>query len=358
MGSSTDYLKLMDKTELNALLEALPMPAFLVTSGSRINSPNTAANELFGIELQDRNYVAALRQPAILETIDEARANKVMKEGQFALSSGAGARRFRVTVNPLELEGNDHVLVCFAETTESHDADQMRREFVANVSHELRTPLTALMGFIETLQGPAREDAGAQGRFLGVMGREARRMNGLVDDLLSLSRVEFSERQRPTNLLRANEMIADVRGALEGLSESGRVVFAVEEGAEGLEFCGDADQLRQVLSNLIENALKYGAQKSEVQVAVAKVGYDRLLPGPALRIDVRDRGDGIAAHHLPRLTERFYRVDEHRSREMGGTGLGLAIVKHIVQRHRGRLDITSEVGTGSCFSVVLPLEND
>jgi two-component system phosphate regulon sensor histidine kinase PhoR len=348
----------MDKIKLKALIDALSLPAFLVTPEARIGVLNGYAAEILGSGVEDRHYVTALRQPGILETIERVGVEKQSVQGHFSIDSGGGARRFRVTASPVELDHLDFVLVCLEDKTESHDADQMRREFVANVSHELRTPLTALMGFIDTLQGPARDDPAAQEKFLGVMAREARRMNRLVDDLLSLSRVEFAERQRPRDVFKVSELIAAAKSALEGMADAGRVCFTSEGNSEDLNILGDSDQLRQVLGNLIENALKYGGKEEDVVVTVSEIAHDPLLPGPALRLEVRDRGDGISSHHLPRLTERFYRIDEHRSREMGGTGLGLAIVKHIVQRHRGRLDVSSEPGIGSTFSVFLPLDED
>ena len=355
----TDLLKTMNKFELKSLIDALSIPAFLITPEARVGFLNADAVEILGIDVEDRNYISALRKPGILEAIEQAGTQNRKVLAQFSVSSGGGGSRvFKITASPVDLDGSRHVLVCLEDRTESHDADQMRREFVANVSHELRTPLTALMGFIETLQGPAQDDAAARDRFLDVMAREARRMNRLVDDLLSLSRVEFSERERPRDFFRAGDLIADAGVTLEGLPDGERVAFQAASGCEDLSIQGNRDQLRQVLGNLIENALKYGAPDGEVLVCLTKVDHDRLLRGKALRIDVQDKGEGIAAHHLPRLTERFYRIDEHRSREMGGTGLGLAIVKHIVQRHRGRLDVVSEVGKGSCFSVVLPLESN
>jgi len=255
---------------------------------------------------------------------------------------------------PVASESGIAVLVSFEDQTVIQDAGNMRRDFVANVSHELRTPLTALLGFIETIRGAARDDPDARERFLLIMKNEANRMNRLVQDLLSLSRVESNERQRPVGSV---DIAAILRTAVTSLQpaadENGVKIETVIDGSPA-PVPGDADQLTQVFSNLLENAVKYGRKPGTVTVTLTEIVSEPMLRGPGLRIDVRDEGEGIDPVHIPRLTERFYRVDSHRSREMGGTGLGLAIVKHIVNRHRGRLRITSELGKGSTFSVILP----
>ncbi|MDO5530306.1 MAG: ATP-binding protein, partial [Paracoccus sp. (in: a-proteobacteria)] len=227
-----------------------------------------------------------------------------------------------------------------------------------NVSHELRTPLTALMGFIETLRGPARNDENARDEFLSIMEREASRMNRLVHDLLSLSRVESEERRRPAQSL---DLTALVQGVIETLTPHARsrgVEIAFDASAGAVMLPGDPDQLAQVFHNLIENATKYGAAGKEVTITITRIEREPVLRGPAWAVAVTDRGEGIDPIHLPRLTERFYRVDTHRSRQQGGTGLGLAIVKHIINRHRGRLRIESEPGKGASFTVILPERQD
>jgi two-component system, OmpR family, phosphate regulon sensor histidine kinase PhoR len=233
-------------------------------------------------------------------------------------------------------------------------AAAIRRDFVANVSHELRTPLTALLGFIETLKGAARDDPAARERFLNIMEREAERMNRLVQDLLSLSRVEAEERVRPTERVDIVAHLGSAVAALRPMAEGAGVALQVTGEAGPLMIAADADQMTQVFHNLIENAVKYGGAGKLVTIAVSREERDLSLRGPAVRIDVIDKGEGIDPLHLPRLTERFYRVDSHRSRERGGTGLGLAIVKHIVNRHRGRFRVESVKGQGSTFSVILP----
>ena len=260
------------------------------------------------------------------------------REGQEAV--------FQVTVS----DQGEAVLCVFRDVTEEERAGEMRRDFVANVSHELRTPLTALMGFIETLKHAAKDDPKARDMFLGIMEAEAGRMNRLVRDLLQLSRVEAEERVRPKEAVALKPLLEGVIGSLKGVAE--RKGDRVELSGDPAVVPGDADQLTQVFTNLIENALKYGAAGQVVRVSLSP---EETVRGPAVRVEVADQGEGIDPVHLPRLTERFYRVDSHRSREMGGTGLGLAIVKHIVSRHRGWLRVESVVGEGSRFSVVLPL---
>ena len=239
-------------------------------------------------------------------------------------------------------------LVRLKDRSEAHASEQMRVDFVANASHELRTPLTTLIGFSETLQDDDTADEATRKRFLKIMEDEARRMQQLVDDLISLSRIEaerFSVPTEPVPLLPLVEEVREGCGQLIAQKES-RIV--VERGDADPVVPGDRSQLLQLLRNLIVNALKYGRTGEDVMIRFDEAGSDMI------RISVIDRGDGIAPEHLPRLTERFYRVDPGRSRSMGGTGLGLAIVKHIVGRHRGRLDIASAPGEGSRFSVYLP----
>ncbi|MDO9524769.1 MAG: ATP-binding protein, partial [Gemmobacter sp.] len=258
---------------------------------------------------------------------------------------------YRSTVSSLGLRGAS---IAFEDITEIEQAEEMRRDFVANVSHELRTPLTALVGFIETLRGAARDDPAARSRFLGIMEREAARMNRLVGDLLSLSRVESEERMRPSDPVDITALVRQAAATLRGLCEDAGVSVTVEAPASPVIIPGDADQLTQVLHNLIENAVKYGGSGGRVQICITTEERSAVLRGPAVSVAVQDFGDGIDTIHIARLTERFYRVDSHRSREKGGTGLGLAIVKHIINRHRGRLKIDSTKGQGSRFTMLLP----
>ena len=332
------------------LIAAVPLPMVVIGRNARVRALNSPAEHLLGAALRGRHYVAGLRQPPVVEAIESALSGRVAV-GQHVSSQGS-ERHWRVTASP----AGDAVILAFEDLTALDEAERMRREFVANVSHELRTPLTAMTGFIETLRGAARDDTAARERFLAIMAREAARMSRLVDDLLSLGRVEAEGRARPARVADLGAVVRAATQALRPRAEAAGVALEVALPEVPVALRGDADQLQQVLANLIENALKYGAAGGVVRVALAPPVPDARLRGPAARIDVIDRGEGIDHIHLPRLTERFYRVDAHRSREMGGTGLGLAIVKHIVARHRGRLEIESAPGQGSRFSVLLPAE--
>lgn len=339
----------MDAEFAQALLDGVPMPMVLIAADGRIGAQNKPAHRIFGDDVLGRLYLIAFRQPALADCIEAALTQSQSGTARYLRQMGAGEQVFRVTVTPLPIGAS----CAFEDISEQEQIGQMRRDFVANVSHELRTPLTALLGFIETLQGAAREDTKARERFLGVMAREAERMNRLVGDLLSLSRVEAQERVRPTQAVDLAALLARVVSDLRPVAEAGRVQVKVS-AAPGAKVLADSDQIVQVFSNLIENAIKYGGADKTVQVRLSQEERDPVLRVPAVQVDVQDEGEGIEAIHLPRLTERFYRVDAHRSREKGGTGLGLAIVKHILNRHRGRLKIASEKGKGSTFSVVLP----
>jgi two-component system phosphate regulon sensor histidine kinase PhoR len=339
-----------------SFLDAIPIPAVLVGADERLRRLNAPAGSLLGAALVGRHYVTALRQPELLGAVETALRDARPSEATYLSTEASRETVWRATASPVKLEaGGQGVLVTFLDTTPMRDADQMRRDFVANVSHELRTPLTALLGFIETLKGAARDDPAARERFLGIMEGEAGRMNRLVRDLLSLSRVEEAERMRPTDPVEITDLVDSVALALAPMAETQGVTLTVDNLPAPLDVPGDDDQLRQVLTNLLENAIKYSGRGSAVTVTLSQSGQDALLRAPAVAIAVGDTGEGIDPVHIPRLTERFYRVDSHRSREMGGTGLGLAIVKHIVNRHRGRLRIESEPGQGSTFTVILPL---
>jgi two-component system, OmpR family, phosphate regulon sensor histidine kinase PhoR len=337
------------------ILDAVPVPLVLVGGDERVFHANGAAAALFARSLEGRHYVTALRAPAVLDCIEAVILGRQDRaEGRLLTVDGSREAMWRVTATPVPLGGRQGVLVTFEDTTAMQEAGQIRRDFVANVSHELRTPLTALMGFIETLRGAAKDDPVARDRFLGIMEREAGRMNRLVRDLLSLSRVEAEERLRPTDPVDLAALLRSVVLSLRPVADEAGVSVLLE-GAEAPRVVpGDADQLAQVFTNLVENAVKYSGRGATVTVILRQPDHDPVIRGSAVAVVVADTGEGIEAIHIPRLTERFYRVDSHRSREKGGTGLGLAIVKHIVNRHRGRLKIDSTVGEGSRFTVVLP----
>lgn len=339
----------MPETDISQLLRALPIAVVLVDRGERIAAVNERAEALFGTAMLHRHHALTFRQPDLLQAIEAALQGNRAATARMVLPGQSQDMVYEVQVSPVP----QGALCAFEDRSALEQMDVMRRDFVANVSHELRTPLTALLGFIETLQGPARNDAPARERFLAIMAKEAERMNRLVRDLLHLSRVEAEERRLPPDEVNLSAIVRSVVSSLRPLAEAAKVSIRMT-GCDGDQWIrADHDQMTQVLNNLIENAVKYGSPVgSEVLVSLARETGPR---GPQLRLAVQDQGEGIDSVHIPRLTERFYRVDGHRSREKGGTGLGLAIVKHIVNRHRGRLSIESAAGKGSRFSIILPL---
>jgi two-component system, OmpR family, phosphate regulon sensor histidine kinase PhoR len=344
----------MDSALIMTILDGVPLPAVLIGRDERILAANPPARDLFGRGIVGRHYLMAMRQPALLDAVEGTLRHGQAGQARHVVTGPSSEATYRATVSPVAGGGAGGVLCTFEDITEAEKIGQMRRDFVANVSHELRTPLTALLGFIETLRGAARDDAAARERFLGIMEREAMRMNRLVRDLLSLSRVEAEERVRPTERVDIAALAGSVAATLRPLAETAGVSLRLAGTEVPAVVTADADQMTQVLHNLIENAVKYGGGGRLVTVTLRHLPDEAALRGPALLIEVADRGEGIDPIHLPRLTERFYRVDSHRSREKGGTGLGLAIVKHIVNRHRGRFRIDSEKGQGSTFTIVLP----
>ncbi|WP_435259225.1 ATP-binding protein [Thioclava sp. FR2] len=336
---------------IQSLISGIPFPALIIGQDERVSTMNDAAVALLGASTLGRHHALALRQPEMQAAITRSLTQAEVSQARHSVPGQTLGIIHHVTVTPLAHAAG--VLCVFEDRTPQEQIELMRREFVANVSHELRSPLTALLGFIETLRGAAKDDPVARDRFLAIMEREAGRMNRLIQDLLNLSRVEADERVRPVARVDLLEILNSTISSLRPLSENSKVEIKLISQVKESALLGDADQLVQVFHNLIENAVKYGGAKGMVTVLVDS---DQLPKSRAIRVDVIDKGDGMDPIHIPRLTERFYRVDGHRSREKGGTGLGLAIVKHIVQRHRGRLKITSQIGEGSTFSVILPIE--
>jgi two-component system phosphate regulon sensor histidine kinase PhoR len=285
-----------------------------------------------------------LREPSSLDAVQLslAEGREMVREVE---GIGRGNTVYRLRVAPVERGG---YLLTLADISPARAAERMRVDFVANASHELRTPLATLAGFIETLQGPAADDPEASKRFLGVMADEAARMTRLIDDLLSLSRIELDKSLRPRTAVDLAETVDEFSKTVDLKMKEARRPLLVEIQPGLPPVLADRDQLLQVLNNLVFNSMKYGRPETAIKLAVKTVGS-------AASISVQDEGDGIEAEHLPRLTERFYRVDAGRSRKMGGTGLGLAIVKHIVERHRGRLEIRSVPGVGTRIAFSVPL---
>jgi two-component system phosphate regulon sensor histidine kinase PhoR len=334
-----------------AVIAAVPDPLIMIDRQRRIVRSNLAAAEFIGPAAPPRDLASALRNPVLLAAADAVLRGEPVRSVEFALS-GPIERMLRAHFALIgePVPDGAAAILTLHDVTALKRSEQMRADFVANAGHELKTPLAALIGFIETLLGPAREDVSARERFLGIMREQAQRMARLVDDLLSLSRIELNEHVAPTDEVELAPVIEEVTRGLElRAAERGiRIVCALP--ADLPEVQGDRDELAQIFQNLLDNAVKYGRPDSEISVS-GGIGSERTRE--LVRVAVTDRGDGIPSEQLPRLTERFYRVDTARSRELGGTGLGLAIVKHILNRHRGRLDIASEVGQGSTFTVWL-----
>ncbi len=341
-----------------AILESLPDPLIVLGLDRAVRRANAAARSVFGDDL-----ASLLRHPAMRAAIDhafEGSATSSPGVQRTSLSVKAPARDLEAVVIPVDppLADGGRAIVVLSDRTRDRAVERMRADFVANASHELRTPLASVMGFIDTLRGPAADDPEAQQRFLGIMAEQAERMSRLIDDLLSLSRIEISEHQAPSEPVDLRDLL---NRSIIGIEQrlAARHITLKREIADDLpDVPGDVDQLSQVVLNLLDNAVKYGREGGVVGVAAAPAQGGRYPNRSGLAVTITDDGQGIARQHLPRLTERFYRVDKGRSRAVGGTGLGLAIVKHIVNRHRGQLLIDSEEGVGSRFTFWLPLAAD
>ncbi len=342
---------------LAAILSGLPEPVLVAGPDDRILAANRAAGDMFGPNLAGQPLHGVLRQPEALAALDRAAATGEEVQTRLALNNRSFETVCRLTVHRCDpaSAGAGLTVVSLADVGHIEEAEQIRRDFIANMSHELRSPLTVLTGFIETLKGPARNDPAAREKFLAIMAGEAQRMNRLVGDLLSLSKVEANQRVRPRDPVNLSDVLRTTVTALRPRLEDRRLTLTLDVPDPAPVVPGDRDQLIQVFHNLVENAIKYGYAGGAIEIAARVEPRQPGFAGPVAVIDVTDHGEGIDAIHIPRLTERFYRVDSHRSREMGGTGLGLAIVKHILARHRGRLTIRSVRGEGSTFSVHLPL---
>jgi two-component system phosphate regulon sensor histidine kinase PhoR len=343
------------RASAESVLSALPEPLLLIDAERRILSANPSALDLLGPRLPGRDLGAALRVPAVLEATDAVLAGGAGRTVEVDLP-GSVDRHLSAQVGPLRppTPAGAAAVLTLTDITGTKRSERMRQDFVANASHELRTPLATLLGFIETLRGPARDDNAARDRFLSIMADQASRMARLVDDLLSLSRIELNEHLAPKQRVDLRRVLIAVADGLEqrAAKRQMRIEVALPESLP--DVVGDPDELAQVFQNLIDNAIKYG--RSGTAVAVTGGASPRRLAGAlAAQVAIRDHGEGILTEHIPRLTERFYRVDPARSRELGGTGLGLAIVKHIVNHHRGLLEIESELGEGSVFKVHLPV---
>ena len=347
----------MDFQERFEHLDYVHEAVFVLNSSREIVFGNTAAINHFGQCRLGQDVVQVIRNPDCLNLISVVLKGAPRAEKTIYFASPAkGLFDIRVARISDGTSKNNLMIISLRDASEKHQAEEMRSDFVANVSHELRSPLSTISGFIETLQSSAKDDPTARDRFLGLMSQEANRMVRLIADLLSLSKVEASQRNPPAGKVDVVAVVKSVHTSLakQAKDEGKTVKLQLATGIK--EIPGYEDELIQVVQNLLENALKYSASNTAVTIQVTEEAEVAGIAGPAIAVAVCDKGEGIARQHLSRLTERFYRVDSHRSRNDGGTGLGLAIVKHIVQRHRGRLKIESETGKGSTFTVYLPTD--
>ena len=335
------------------VLEALHEPLILLDGSGRVMLANVSAAAIVGPDPERKHISAVLRTPELLEAIERVLAGGEAEDVGFSFVVPL-ERHYRAYVVATKMrEGAPLLVVQLHDLTAIRRAEEMRVDFIANASHELRTPLAAVSGFIDTLRGHAKDDATARERFLGIMAVEAARMRRLIDDLLSLTRIELNEHNPPSGTVDLRQIVRDAAAALSPLAQADSITIRTE-GDTPLRVTGDRDELIQVFQNLIHNAIKYGHEGSTVTIRFGTLPPARRGGPEQVFAAVQDEGDGLAREIIPRLTERCYRVDVKRSRERGGTGLGLAIVKHILNRHHGRLQIESTLGVGSIFTVHLP----
>ncbi|MGV9010407.1 sensor histidine kinase [Brevundimonas sp.] len=384
---SAEPLEVADPMLLDGVFEGLGDPVMVVAGGEaddiagrRIVLANAAARELLRIPREGALLVSALRDPGVLEAVDEALFGGLARTTDYG-GSGAQTRHWRAITRPLPAaEGASLALLVLRDETDVRRMELMRVDFLANASHELKTPLASLSGFIETLKGHARDDPKARDKFLDIMAAQADRMSRLVADLLSLSRIELNEHIPPSGRVDLARAAGDVVDAVSILSADRKVTIQLDADDISAPVSGDRDEILQVVQNLVDNAIKYSAEGDTIQIVIRPdmtldqasapwsggnrgAGATRLpLVTPdretGLRyaaVTVQDHGPGMAREHLPRLTERFYRVEGQKSGERAGTGLGLAIVKHIVNRHRGGLTVESEPGQGATFTAYFPV---
>jgi len=374
-----------DGTLLTDVFETMADPVLIIAGGEaddiagrRILQANAAAREHFRLSGAGTGLlISVIREPSVLEAIDEALFLDLPSSVDY-LAGGANERHWRAQVRPLpRREGSLEALafLTLRDETDLRRIERMRVDFLANASHELRTPLASLSGFIETLKGHARDDPKARDRFLDIMATQADRMSRLVADLLSLSRIELNEHIAPDGRVDLSRATSDVLDAVSVLSQERQVTVRAELGLGGADVIGDRDEIVQVVQNLVDNALKYSSAGGHIEISIERdrtldesfrlrmaestrlslVTPDREQSARYVVVTVRDHGPGMAREHLPRLTERFYRVEGQKSGERQGTGLGLAIARHIVIRHRGALSVESALGSGALFAAAFPI---
>jgi Signal transduction histidine kinase len=347
-----------DEGAISAFAEALADPCFVLDRRGTVLYTNAPGAQQFPSLQPGRVMTLVLRNPELIAAIEGAVRTGTARS--FELHETLPSESWdKVVVAPLHqpgqawLEDDDrHLLVTFQSLTELKRVDAMRADFIANASHELRTPLASLMGFIDTLLGPAAKDAAAREKFLGIMRGQADRMSRLIDDLLSLSRIEMHQHLRPTGSVDLSGLLREVREGLQTQARAAELDVVLKLPGQPVKVTGDRSQLYEVFENLIDNAIKYGAGGKSVEVSL----HETDRPGLRHQVSVVDHGPGVEPEHVPRMTERFYRIDAEASRKKKGTGLGLAIVKHIIQRHRGQMTIKSRAnpGEGLRVDVLLP----
>ncbi len=338
---------------MRQLADALAFPAYILDRTGRMRYANAKAVSTFGKVRLSEPATYHFRAPEFGRMCENALATTAAQSLEYQ-EAVPPQRWLKAVISPIGPQPPKFFLLSFNDLTGERLAEQMRSDFVANASHELRTPLASLRGFIETIRGPAAKDRKSIDRFLGVMQEQAERMSRLIDDLLSLSRIEMKAHLPPEHTADLAAVIGSVASAMTPLAEQLNVALTVDLPQAAVMVRGEADELFQVCQNLVENACKYGQSGGKVEIGV-RIGAEATNPQATADVYVRDHGPGIAQEHLPRLTERFYRVDVASSREKQGTGLGLAIVKHILNRHGTRLTIASTPGQGAEFGFRLPM---
>lgn len=342
------HLQLPLSPELVAVIDAIGLPVALLDAEGVVLAASSSMHKVVTPVVLGKPLSFAIRDPDLIASIADVAGGGPDHIIEMAERVPV-ERLFRVHLRAIATKGPRRpVMLTFEDLTQQRATERMRVDFVANASHELRTPLASLLGFVETLQGPARNDRKVQERFLAIMRDQALRMSRLVDDLLSLSRIELKAHLAPDTPVDIVSIMREIVDSLAVVAVERDTTVAITASDATLRVAGDRDELLRMAENLVENAIKYGGNRGEVTI-------DLRASGREVVVSVMDNGSGIGAEHLPRLTERFYRVDTAASRNAGGTGLGLAIVKHIVVRHRGRLEIESVEGHGSTFRVVLPM---
>ena len=343
-------------TATSILFDAIPDPLITLDKQSRLVYANSSARNLLAenrseTDVKGRDLSSVLRQPSVLGAVEDVLNKNKAIAIEFSLADRI-EQTFEARIESISgtnfSENDSAIIVLLRDITAQKNSEQSRADFVANVSHELRTPLTSLIGFIETLRGSAKDDPEARIRFLNLMANQSDRMARLVEDLLSLSRIEMNEHNPPDQTVNLVEVIDSILSSLAPQAQKREISFEVKLTNIDRLISGDLDEITQLFQNLIENSIKYSREKSIISILARN-----NVQADSVSISITDKGEGIAREHLARLTERFYRIDTARSRELGGTGLGLAIVKHIVNRHRGKLEIHSQEGEGSKFTVTL-----